>query len=627
MSKKPVLAIPACEPGRGSGHIIRCMKLVQELREHGRDAFLYLADNEKTKRLVRESQFNTAWITGENSDNASWECIVFDRFQCPPAEFARLKACAPLIGIDEGGPCRAMFDFLIDILPGLARTGLARNNRRGRAQVPNISNPSLLPLPEKKERKTGRAAGEQLKVLVSFGQEDSAGLGPAVAQALAEKNKSGILDITLCTAQRLIPNLCEHLFEYDLVITHYGITAFEALYAGAPVALVSPGAYHEKLARASGFFSVGTGKGRAAKLARLLIANKGLDNTFLQKLKVRCAKLAARYNLSAKNSQTLAALIEGCAPVVSRKCRVCGAALQGMAVRRFPERTYCRCPACGIISMSRLGPPPVQYSRDYFFDSYKKQYGKTYLDDFPNLLAIGKRRLGLIMGIRDRGIGIREQGSGIRDNEQSAMGNARNNSLLLLDIGCAYGPFLAAAKEAGFSPFGIDPSEDAVRYVTQTLKLPAIQGFFPLHAPRSTIPGPQLYDVISLWYVIEHFENCLEALAEIRKLLKPGGILAFSTPSYSGVSGRSSLRRFLESSPPDHWTVWPERACKKALKKAGFTVKKIVSTGHHPERFPLLGRFAKSKKSPLYGMFIAISRIFRLADTFEVYAKMEPGTL
>jgi hypothetical protein len=60
--------------------------------------------------------------------------------------------------------------------------------------------------------------------------------------------------------------------------------------------------------------------------------------------------------------------------------------------------------------------------------------------------------------------------------------------------------------------------------------------------------------------------------------------------------------------------------CAKALALAGFKVKKIVISGHHPERFPILGRFARNKESPLYGVLLGTSKIFALGDTFEVYA-------
>jgi 2-polyprenyl-3-methyl-5-hydroxy-6-metoxy-1,4-benzoquinol methylase len=476
---------------------------------------------------------------------------------------------------------------LIDILPGINKI------------KPNIADPSLLPLPATAPgAKKGLPETAPLKVLISFGQEDAAGLGIAASQSLAAKN-SGSMDITLLTTANYLPNLSEHLHEYGLIITHYGLTAFEALYAGAPVLLVSPGRYHEQLAKTAGFYSAGIGKGGAARIAALLSHKGAIDYPFLDRLKARCTALARKYRLDHAPEHSMAALIAGFAPDARGNCPVCGTAIHVPALARFAERTYRRCTHCGIISMNRLNPPPIAYEREYFFEFYQQQYGKTYLEDFPHLIAMGKLRLAIIKSLLPA--------------------CATASPPPLLDIGCAYGPFLASAREEGFSPHGIDPAQDAIRYVTQTLNLPAAQGSFPHDYQLPTANGP-LYSVITLWYVIEHFRDCIPVLAEIRTLLKPGGILAFATPSFAGISGRSALARFLEHSPADHWTIWSPAVCPKALKKAGFTVKKIVNSGHHPERFPRWGIFAKNKKSPLYGLLLAVSKMFSLGDTFEVYA-------
>ncbi|MDR0623008.1 MAG: class I SAM-dependent methyltransferase, partial [Treponema sp.] len=108
----------------------------------------------------------------------------------------------------------------------------------------------------------------------------------------------------------------------------------------------------------------------------------------------------------------------------------------------------------------------------------------------------------------------------------------------------------------------------------------------------------------------------------IRRLLKPGGVLAFSTPSFTGVSGRKNRKNFLEKSPPDHWTVWSPQNCGKLLKISGFRLRRIHVTGHHPERFPLIGRFARPG-GPVYAVLLRLSRVFRLGDTFEVYARKD----
>jgi 2-polyprenyl-3-methyl-5-hydroxy-6-metoxy-1,4-benzoquinol methylase/predicted RNA-binding Zn-ribbon protein involved in translation (DUF1610 family) len=311
-----------------------------------------------------------------------------------------------------------------------------------------------------------------------------------------------------------------------------------------------------------------------------------LKNNLLQK---HCEKLATKFGLDKKESESLPSFVNRLAPQVNGKCPVCGEKKPEKSLARFASRTYRRCPKCGIIYMDRTSPAPIEYEKEYFVEFYKKQYGKTYIEDFPNLKAMAKRRLKII---------------------KKTGGNGS-----LLDIGCAYGPFLAAAKEEGFSPAGIDPAQDAVNYVQKELGITAIQGFFP----DCKLPSTN-YDVITLWYVIEHLRDCEKVLKEIRKILNPGGVLAFSTPSFAGVSGRASLKNFLSKSPGDHFTVWSPKICKKALALAGYKKKKIVISGHHPERFPLFGRLAKSKASPFYWLLLAVSKIFGLGDTFEVFA-------
>jgi 2-polyprenyl-3-methyl-5-hydroxy-6-metoxy-1,4-benzoquinol methylase len=239
----------------------------------------------------------------------------------------------------------------------------------------------------------------------------------------------------------------------------------------------------------------------------------------------------------------------------------------------------------------------VDYGTDYFFDSYKKQYGKTYLEDFPNLVAAGRKRL-------------------------AALGRVlRGETGRLLDIGCAYGPFLSAAREQGFEPLGIDPAPDAIRYVREELGMEARVGFFP--DPSLPTP-PGSFKAVTLWYVIEHFEELSPVLGAINRLLEPRGALAFSTPSFSGISGRKSLRAFLENSPQDHYTLWSPALCRRLLARYGFRVKKIRISGHHPERFPLGNRLGRG--GLLRGLFLAISRVFRLGDTFECYA-IKTGSL
>jgi len=621
MNQAAILIVPCREEGRGGGHINRCITLANDLRSAGREAYLYLREkSEKITNLPRLKNFNASWIIYGEQINRPFGLVILDRFQTPHDELQRWKKFAPVIGIDEGGPCRDCFDFLIDIL-------IPEKFEKPSA---NITSCGLLNLPNK--RKTEQdAKNTKLKILISFGQEDAAELGPSAIKKLAKMNLKEA-DITLLkgglnnTEYQIpdyvktldsIPNLADHLYEYDIVITHYGITAYEALYAGTTVFLDHPTPYHKKIAKAAGFLGINKIKNltanplnkSTAKPCRSLIPHSVAPINTAVYNKTR-SPLGDRQRAYEQKEETLANLINSFSPQVNRFCPVCGADIPSRSLARFPERTYRSCSKCGVIYMDRTCPPPIEYEKEYFFEAYKKQYGKTYLEDFPNLVATAKRRL--------KSISRKLHAKSVK--EQSPQRKEKSGGApLLLDIGCAYGPFLVAAKEEGFSPFGIDPAQDAVRYVQETLDIPAVQGFFPnCQLPATRSP---LYDVVTLWYVIEHFRDPAAVLTEIKKLLKPGGIFAFSTPSFSGISGRKSLSKFLKNSPTDHFTIWSPKMCKKALAFAGFKVKKIVISGCHPERFPLLGKFAKSKKSPLYWIFRAINEIFDLGDTFEVYAQ------
>ncbi|MCL2805436.1 MAG: methyltransferase domain-containing protein [Treponema sp.] len=604
-----VIIIPAAEQGRGGGHLCRCINLVCNLRALGTEAYLLIPKTSQFDNLFNSMDFNPDFCIND-LENRKIKFFILDRFQTPPDELLHYKKTAPVIGIDEGGVSRFDFDFLIDILvpPKMCYP------------CANVFSPALQFNPSVNQR----VKNNNLKILISFGQEDSHGLGLLNAYKLsAVKNKynlditflKGVLSksqipLTLKNVKILdtIPNLARYLHEYDLVITHYGITAYEALFAGTTVLLAHPTPYHKKLAKAAGFKNMSMG--HLKQIHKRFTTNH--EQEIYQKQEIyhephehtrtktkhpinvrdgSCGSwLKSKDDSGSWSNNSLASLLNNYSPQVNRYCPVCGEEKSGN-VSRFHDRTYRRCVKCGIIYMDRTNTPPFEYNKEYFFEQYKKQYGKTYLEDFINIKKNSKHRLKNIKSL------------------------LKTQDTQLLDIGCAYGPFLDAAREEGFSPKGIDPAEDAVRYVQQELNIPCHHGFFP----NSSI-AENKFDVITLWFVIEHFTDCASVLSEIHKLLKPKGILAFCTPSFSGISGKTSLNRFLFASPADHYTIWSPKTAVKALTLAGFKVLKIKVTGHHPKRFTVL---AKSKISPLYWLLLAISKLFRLGDAFEIYAQKE----
>ena len=238
-----------------------------------------------------------------------------------------------------------------------------------------------------------------------------------------------------------------------------------------------------------------------------------------------------------------------------------------------------------------------KYQKAYFFEDYKKQYGKTYEEDFENIKKQGRRRVEVI---------------------KSVYGNLNDKNIL--DIGCAYGPFLSAANDFSLNPFGTDISEDAISYVQNKLKYPATVSAFPQIDTEKEFGLPQ-FDIVTMWYVIEHFKNLDSVLSKISKIVKLDGIFAFSTPSGEGISAKSDVDHFYSISPSDHYSIWEPTKADKILRRYGFKVERIVSTGHHPERFPYIKKSGAKQGSFKWKMIDKYSHVNSLGDTMEIYCK------
>jgi SAM-dependent methyltransferase len=584
---KPILLVPSVRRGNGSGHLTRCLALATAL---GSRARVYLADDPgpgcwSAGELRLAYPVETAGVTIQTAIQAvdSYQLIVLDQRITTTAGLADWMAHGPVAAIDEGGPARSSVTYLLDILPRRPLTGHGYDE-------PNCADLGFLALPGARRESAPRAFK---RILVSFGGEDPAKLAPrfirlAMTSGLVDPAHISVVtgplasmvdEFPAVTTLGPVQNLKEHLRHFDLVVTQFGLTAFEAAWAGCAVLLLNPSLVHQQLGRLAGFASLGVIKPGKRTLTRWLGDPAGL--------------VARSQAAAPKERVDLAAHLRDLQPWPAGHCPACKDPL-GEALFRNPRKTYLRCRSCGLIRMVRFDGHTNPYTNTaYFFDEYKAQYGRTYIDDIPNIRKAGARRLAIIEDLLDK--------------------PAREASLL--DVGCAYGAFVAEAQTRGWNPVGSDIADDAVRYVRNTFGVPAFTADFAADVSNGLYP--RNLDCLTMWYVLEHFEQLARVLQRTAALLRPGGIFAFSTPSCTGISAKYRPRSFWEASPDDHCTVWDPVNAGGILKRFGFTVQRIVVTGHHPERFPGI---AARPASAGYMMAMAVSRAFRLGDTFECYA-------
>lgn len=140
----------------------------------------------------------------------------------------------------------------------------------------------------------------------------------------------------------------------------------------------------------------------------------------------------------------------------------------------------------------------------------------------------------------------------------------RKNGAHLLDIGCGEGFFLFNASRAGYATKGVELSLDAAEYARREFGLDVdAKPFEELRFPENH------FDVITLWQVLEHVPYPLVTLTEAHRILKPGGLLALSTPDIEGIPARILGRRWwnIRMLHINHFTT---RTLTTVLQSTGF---------------------------------------------------------
>jgi 2-polyprenyl-3-methyl-5-hydroxy-6-metoxy-1,4-benzoquinol methylase len=146
------------------------------------------------------------------------------------------------------------------------------------------------------------------------------------------------------------------------------------------------------------------------------------------------------------------------------------------------------------------------------------------------------------------------------------------NGTRLLDIGCGEGFFLFNASKAGYTAKGIELSQDAVEYARREFGLDVeAKPFEELRFPENH------FDVITLWQVLEHVPYPLIILKEVHRILKPGGVLAISTPDIGGVLAKILRRRWWNIRRL-HINQFTVKTLTNMLHRAGF--KDVLSTSY-----------------------------------------------
>jgi len=163
----------------------------------------------------------------------------------------------------------------------------------------------------------------------------------------------------------------------------------------------------------------------------------------------------------------------------------------------------------------------------------------------------------------------------------------------LLDVGCATGDFLFIAQKY-YQVEGLELSSWSTKITRQ-------RGFKVHSCFLKDISKNNYYDIITLWGVIEHFENPRQEIKSIFKLLKPGGVVCLWTGDIDCFLSRLLGKKWWYIQG-QHIQLFSRRSLFRLFKEHGFKSKYL---GRYPYVMSIQAISKSIKRYPIFSQIFA----------------------
>lgn len=137
----------------------------------------------------------------------------------------------------------------------------------------------------------------------------------------------------------------------------------------------------------------------------------------------------------------------------------------------------------------------------------------------------------------------------------------------ILDVGCATGAFLTEIHKlepVQWELYGLEPNASAADIAKQNTFIDISNTYLE----DARYPA-DFFDVVTLWDVLEHVHDPTATLEEVRRILKPHGIVVFSIPNLDSWDATLFKQYWVGYDVPRHIHVWSDMTLKELLRKTG----------------------------------------------------------
>jgi SAM-dependent methyltransferase len=155
---------------------------------------------------------------------------------------------------------------------------------------------------------------------------------------------------------------------------------------------------------------------------------------------------------------------------------------------------------------------------------------------------------------------------------------------LLLDLGCGFGRHAFEAARRGASVIALDAGADEVAQVRATFGAMVDAGELPPDHPATAVRANALalpfadgtFDRVIASEVLEHIPDDTAAMAELARVLRPGGSMAVTVPRCVPEAINWALSDEYHDTPGGHVRIYRRSTLERRLSGAG-----LEATGHH----------------------------------------------
>jgi SAM-dependent methyltransferase len=239
-------------------------------------------------------------------------------------------------------------------------------------------------------------------------------------------------------------------------------------------------------------------------------------------------------------------------PLEDVPCYLCGRT-DGAVLVDDPPFKVRYCAGCGL----GYTTPRVQagrlkdiYDLGYFTSESAGDFGyASYAADAPGYLETFRKKVRIVQSVVPKG--------------------------RILEVGCAAGFFLAAAREAGYEAHGVEVAGSILAHARDVLKLPNL-----FHGTLAQYAGaPRSFDAVLMWDVVEHLADPASDLVRARELLKEDGHLFVQTQDVDSLTRKVLGARWPHFKQLEHVYHFSRRTITQLLDRAGFDVVRIQKGG------------------------------------------------